>query len=97
MFEKLKDPLADSLKADEEDRKTDHAPLVAAKENEEVATLTATIETNLQLGDLETGVDSLSDDQASSGWEEHQKSRAEELVTVHDTVVCPAFASVSTS
>ena len=45
--------LADSLKADDEDRKTDHAPLVVT-ENEEVATLTATIETNLQQGDVET-------------------------------------------
>ena len=30
--------LADTLKADEEDRKTDRAPLVAVTENEEVAT-----------------------------------------------------------
>ena len=29
--------LADSLEADEEDRKTDHAPLVQVKDNEEVA------------------------------------------------------------
>ena len=50
--------LAESLKADEEVRKTDHAPLVAVTENEEVATLTATIETNLRQ-DLETGVGSL--------------------------------------
>ena len=82
---KLKDDmpadLADSLKADEEDRKTDHAPLVAVTENEEVATLTATIGTN-----LETGAGSLSRDQASSEWEERQKSRSEELVTIHDTV-----------
>ena len=63
--------LADSLKAD--------APLVAATENEEVATLTATIETNLWQGDLETGVGSLSGDQASSEWEERQKSRVDEL------------------
>ena len=41
--------LADSLKADEEDRKTDHAPLVQVKANE-VATVTATIETNLRQG-----------------------------------------------
>ena len=40
---------SDSLKADEEDRKTDHAPLVQVKANE-VATVTATIETNLQQG-----------------------------------------------
>ena len=50
--------LAGSQKADEEDCKTDHAPRVAATENEEVATLTATIETNLRQGDLVTGVDS---------------------------------------
>ena len=42
--------LADSLKADEEERKTDHAPLVQVKENEEVAIVTATIETNLRQG-----------------------------------------------
>ena len=46
----------DSQKAVEEDRKTDLAPLVAAMENEEVATLTAAIETNLRQGDLETWV-----------------------------------------
>ena len=40
--------LADTLKADEEDRKTDRAPLVAVTENEEVAKLTATIETNFR-------------------------------------------------
>ena len=38
ILKKLKDgmhaDLVDSLKADEEDRKTDHAPLVEAKENE---------------------------------------------------------------
>ena len=78
--------LADSLKADEEDRKTDHAPLVAATENAEVATLTATIETSLWQGDLETSVGSLSGDQASSEWEERQKSRADEFVTIHDAV-----------
>ena len=77
ILQKLKDvmaaDLADSLKADEEDRKSDHAPLVAATENEEVATLTATIETNLRQGDL-------SGDWASSEWEEErQKSRANEL------------------
>ena len=53
--------LAGSQNADEEDCKTDHAPRVAAMENEEVATLTATIETNLRQGDLVTGVDSLSE------------------------------------
>ena len=38
--------LPDSHEADEEERKSDHATFVAAKENE-VATSTATIETNL--------------------------------------------------
>ena len=77
---------ADSLKADEEDRKTDHATLFAAKENEGVATLTATIETNFRQGDLGVEVDSVegdlaetensaADDGASSAWEERQKSR----------------------
>ena len=49
--------LANSLKADEEDRRSDHAPLVQMKENEEVATLTATIETNLWQGDIATTVE----------------------------------------
>ena len=51
---KLKDDmpadLADTLNADDEDHKTDRAPLVAVTENEEVSTLTATIETNLRQG-----------------------------------------------
>ena len=51
ILQKLKDDmsadLADSQKVEEEDRKSDHATLVAVKENE-VATLTAPIETNLQ-------------------------------------------------
>ena len=51
--------LANSLKADE-NRKSDHTTLVQVKENEEVATLTATVETNLRHDDLETGVGSLS-------------------------------------
>ena len=42
--------LANSLKADEEDRRSDHAKLVAVTENQEVATLTATIEPNLRQG-----------------------------------------------
>ena len=80
--------LADSLKAGEEDRKTDHAPLVQVKENE-VDMLTATIETDLRQGDLETGVDGMKGDltetetkgnEALSEWEgERQKSRADEL------------------
>ena len=41
--------LADSPKVDEEDRKTDHAPLVQVKANW-AATVTATIETNLRQG-----------------------------------------------
>ena len=85
----MSDDLADSLKADAEDRKIDHAPLVAATEDEEVATLTATIETNLRQGDLETEVDGMKGDltetetksnEALSEWEEErQKSRADEL------------------
>ena len=43
--------LANSLK-EVEDRKSDHSTLVQVKENEEVATLTATIETNLWQGDI---------------------------------------------
>ena len=50
--------LADSLKANEEDRKTDYAPLVQVKENE-VVMLTATIETNLRQGDLGVEVDGM--------------------------------------
>ena len=45
---------ANSLKADETDHRSDHSPLVSVTENEEVATLTATIETNLQQGDIAT-------------------------------------------
>ena len=56
----------DSLKAGEEDRKTDHAPLVKVKENGEVAIVTATIETKLWQGDLETGAGLLSRDLPSS-------------------------------
>ena len=41
--------LAKSLKVDEEDRKTDHAPLVQVKANW-VASVTASIETNFRLG-----------------------------------------------
>ena len=41
--------LADSLKVDEEDRRTDHAPLVQVK-GDWVATVTATIEANLRQG-----------------------------------------------
>ena len=87
---KLKDDmladLADTLKADEEDRKTDHAQHVAVTENVVVATVTAAIEMNLRQGDVETGTDSLPGDEALSEWEERQKGRAEELVTIHDTV-----------
>ena len=80
-----------SLEADEEDRKTDYAPLVQVKENEEVAIVTAAIETNLRQGDFETEADGMkggltetenhsSGDQVSSEWEEErQKSRADEL------------------
>ena len=44
------------------------------------------LETNLRRATFETGLGSLSGDQASSEWEERQKSRADELVTIHDTV-----------
>ena len=60
--------LANSLKADE-GRKSDHTTLVHVKEIDEVATLTATIETNFQQGDLKTSVCSL------SGGEEWEKKR----------------------
>ena len=53
---------ADSLKADEDNRKTDHAPLVASTENEEVVTLTATIETNFRQGDLGTDTETESNE-----------------------------------
>ena len=46
------------LKADEEERKADNAPVVAAKENE-VVTVASTIETKLWQGDLEVAVDSV--------------------------------------
>ena len=70
-----------SLQAGEEDRKT-HAPLVQAKENE-FATVTETIETNLRQGDIRVEVDSTrgdlaetehhcSGDQASFEWEEER-------------------------
>ena len=69
ILQKLKDDmsahLADSQKADEEDRKSDHATLVQAKENE-VATLTATIEPNLQQGDLGVEVDRVEGDLAET-------------------------------
>ena len=80
--------LTDTQKADEEDRKTDHAPLVAATEND-VATLTATIERNLGQGDIGVEVGGMKGDltetqtestEASSEWEEdRQKSRADEI------------------
>ena len=82
-FLKLKDDmraaLANSLKA-VEDRKSDHTTLVQVKENEEVATLTATIETNLRQGDIATEVSSFSGEEASFEWEEkRQRSRVEGL------------------
>ena len=84
---KLKDDmpidLANSVKADEEDRKNDHATLVAA-------TLTAMLETHFRQGDLGVQADgikgdltetenSFAGDEASSEREERQKSRAYEL------------------
>ena len=81
--------ISESLKTDEEDRKTDHAPLVAVTENEKVSTLMATIETNLRQGDIGVEVDGVTGDltetetkrnEASSKWEEdRQKSRADEF------------------
>ena len=75
---------------EEEDGKANHTGLIAAKE-EEIATLTATIETKLsQQGNLAAEVESLKNDVAdqelaaklaescsgqSSEWEERQKSR----------------------
>ena len=47
--------------ADEEDRRSDHVPLAVVTENE-VATVTATMETNLRQGDLETEVDGMEGD-----------------------------------
>ena len=65
--------LADSLKADEEDRKTDHAPLVQVKENEEVATCDGGMEGDLTETETERN-------EALSEWEEErQKSSADEL------------------
>ena len=80
--------LADSQRADEEERKTNHAPLDAAKKQE---TATVTIQTNFLEGDLKTEVDGMKgnlteteteNNEASSEWEEEderQKSRADEL------------------
>ena len=79
--------LAYHLKADEEERKTDNAPVVAATENE-VVTVAATIETKLWHGDPGVAADSVkgdvaetenavAGDEASSEWEERQKSRVE--------------------
>ena len=91
ILQKLKDQisavLADSQNPDEVDRKSDNATLVAAKVTE-VATLSATIETNLRQCDLGVEVDStqgdlaetdnsLAGDEASSEREERQKSRAD--------------------
>ena len=90
ILQKLKDDmsagLADYQKADEEGRKSDHATLVAAKENE-VAKLTATIETNLMQGDLETGVASLSEIQTSVApseiWLREDLEKAYALLLLH--------------
>ena len=57
--------LADPQKVVEEDRKSDHAILVAAKESEEVATL-ATIETNLWQGYFGVEVESVEGDLAET-------------------------------
>ena len=65
----LKDDLSEDLAAsqkEEEDRKANHAGLIAAKE-EEIATLTATIETKLaRQGNLAVEVESLKNDVADT-------------------------------
>ena len=60
--------LADCLKADEEDRKCDHATLVAAKESG--------VEVDSVKGDLAETENPFSDDQASSEWEERQNTNS---------------------
>ena len=80
-----------AVQKEEEDRKANHAEIVAAKK-EDIATLTATIETKLtRQGDLAVEEESLKNDVAdqelaaklaescsgqSSEWEERQESRA---------------------
>ena len=80
-----------AVQKEEEDRKANHAEIVAAKK-EDIATLTATIETKLaRQGGLAVEVESLKNDVAdqelaaklaescsgqSSEWEERQESRA---------------------
>ena len=82
-----------AVQKEEEDRKANHAEIVAAKK-EDIATVTATIETKLaRQGDLAVEVESLKNDVAdqelaaklaescsgqSSEWEERQESRAGE-------------------
>ena len=64
----LKDEMSEDLavaQKEEEDRKANHAGLIAAKE--EIATLTATIETKLtRQGDLAVEVESLKNDVADT-------------------------------
>ena len=79
-----------AVQKEEEDRKANHAEIVAAKK-EDIATVTATIETKLaRQGDVAVEVESLKNDVAdqelaaklaessgqSSEWEERQESRA---------------------
>ena len=91
--------LADSLKADEEERKTAHVPLVAVTDNEVVATLTATIETNFQQGDLKIGVDGMKGDltetetesnealvRVGGGSPEEQSRRTQEQIVVEEAI-----------
>jgi len=112
ILKQLKDEMSEDLSAAqkaEEDRKANHAGLIAAKK-EEIATLTATIEAKVtRQGNLAVEVESLKNDVAdtqrslaadqelaaklaescssqSSEWEERQKSRAEELLAIHDTI-----------
>ena len=59
--------LADSLKADEEERKTDHAPLVAATENLRHGDLG--VEVDRVKGDLAETENSHAGDKSSSEWD----------------------------
>ena len=87
IVQKLKDDMsadpADSQKADEKDRWSDHVTLVQAKDNE-IATLTATIQGDLGVevdsmkGDLAETENSFAGDEASSEWEEQTDSGAHE-------------------
>ena len=59
--------------------KDDHATLVQVKESEEVAIVTATIESNFRQGDLETKADGMKGDLTETETESNEKSTADEL------------------